>query len=274
VERFQPHTLSSTTTTPMASQVLKKWMDTVYAGRANPMTTLHVGGASLDKLGTLAALFQRIHAEHVVATAIERPAWVEQFRLLEGARVKAQEEQARLAVGELRAPQALMKDAAQLYMPRLGWELQPSFTGVIVFKAFVVAAFDEALNAIRTHIPGLAELTLDEIIYAAPESGLLGCFCRFAGLCISQTNLSFPRTYMKDIQYKERDRQRSKKFQPLKDFRVNSWYNSAHNETTVEVVNTARNNARYVRTVSGKKDTRSNASSAMGAPRPAHMIIL
>jgi hypothetical protein len=113
----------------------------------------------------------------------------------------AQAELYRLAMGGETSVKTQRDKVKELYAPSAEWQMRPEFTGRIILAPTVVLALDRALSLIREYVPSLHNATLDALMLCDMESGLPGAFAEFVGALMNKTQLTWPQTYNKDLQY-------------------------------------------------------------------------
>jgi len=141
-------------------------------------------------------------------------AWVRQTYPVEKAKIDsqlsevekvisdAQAELYRLAMGGEASVKTQRDKVKDLYAPSAEWQMRPEFTGRITLAPVVVLALDRALAIVRTYVPSLRDATLDALMLCDADSGLPGAFAELVGALMNKTQLKWPQTYNKDIQYK------------------------------------------------------------------------
>lgn len=128
----------------------------------------------------------------------------------------------RLARGDQASIKPQRDKARELYAPSMQWQMRPEATGRLRLSARVVAAIDEAMTIVRQHVPSLAGASLDALILCNIESGLPGAFARLVAALMNHSQLLWPATYKKDIQYKLDPRVRADAVYALRDYRVDT----------------------------------------------------
>lgn len=114
----------------------------------------------------------------------------------------AEAELYRLAMGGTLSIKDQRDKVKALYVPTARWQTRTENTGRVQLQPTVVMALDEAFTLVREKIPTLSDATLDALMLSDMESGLPGAFARLVGALMNRTQLVWPQTYNKDMQYR------------------------------------------------------------------------